>query len=94
MDALREEPIWALPSGPPTKVGTTSLCYRRLVFILVGASSLGGFLEMLPKPLGVVQSPAQLPGASGLFGKRNLSYDNPVVRESYGNDKQGSEQRG
>jgi len=82
MDALGEGPIWALPSGPPTKVGTTSLCYRRVVFILVGASPLGGFLEMLPKRLGVVQSPARLPGALGLFVEGKLSYDKPVVRES------------
>lgn len=87
MVAFGKGPVWACHSGPPTKVGTTSLCYRRVVFILVGASPLGGFLEMLPKRLGVVQSPTRSPGALGLFGAGELSYDEQVVRESYENNK-------
>ena len=57
------------------------------MFILVGVPLLGGFLGALQERLGVVQSPARSPGALGLFGAGKLSYDKPVVRESYENDK-------
>jgi len=87
MDAFGEGPIWALPS-PSNESWHHALCYMRVVFNLAGASPLGGFLEMLPKRLGVVvQSPARAPGALGLFGMGKWSYDKPVVRESYENDK-------
>lgn len=85
-DTFGEVPIWARPSDPETKVGT-SLSYSRVVFIHVGTQPLGGFLEALQERLGAVQSPTRSPGALGLFGAGKLSYDKPVVRESYEDDK-------
>ena len=57
------------------------------MFIPVGTQPLGGFLEALQERLGVGQSPTRSPGALGLFGAGKLSYDKPVVRESYEDDE-------